>query len=312
MINWLKKWLEPKPFKQGFLPKKEGHRVFFMEFGNPSGSPVLVFHGGPGGGCRAGHANFANLKKCRVIMFDQRGCNCSLPLGRLENNDTSSLLDDAVRLLNYLNVNEKVVLRGSSWGSTLALLFAEKYPDKVRKLLLSQIFMADADSAFWEFEGNRFFCPEFVEELERKAKGKGEAVPAWFASEINSKSMKKQLDAANYYGWYERLCGNLEPAWNDLKTLSEKELAEYRIFMHYRVNGFMLKPDQIMKNIRKIKHIPAVIIHNRLDFVCPPKGAYKLHKALPNSRLIMVPERGHVGRKLYEMINHEFKRELQN
>lgn len=307
MIKWFRKLFESKPYNQGYLPEKDGHRVFFMEFGNPQGRPVLVFHGGPGGGCRPHHASFADLRRCRVILFDQRGCNNSLPLGRLESNDTLSLINDAERLLNFLNVKEKVVLRGSSWGSTLALLFAEKYPEKVEQLLLSQIFLADENDRFWEFAGNRFFCPEFVEELECKARGD---IPAYFEAEINSKSKKKQLDAANYYGWYERICGSLEPKWNNLQELDEKTLAEQRIFMHYRAADFMLKPGQIMKNIKKIRQIPAVIVHNRLDFVCPPLGAYQLHKALPNSRLIMVPERGHVGKLLYQTINKEFKKEL--
>ncbi len=308
MLNWWKKLFEPKPFNQGFLPENKGHQVFFMEFGNKKGKPILLFHGGPGGGTRPGHAKFANLRKYRVIMFDQRGCGRSLPLGMCENNTTQDLIEDANLLLNYLNIKEKIILRGASWGSTLALLFAEKYPDKVEKILLSQIFLADEDSRFWEFEGNSFFYPEFVEELERKAKGR--AVQAHFDAEISSKSLKKQLDAANYYGWYERICGNLTPQWNTLQEIDDKELASQRVYMHYSANKFMLEPNQILKNIRKIKDIPALIIHNRLDFVCPPKGAYKLHKALPKSTLIMVPERGHVGKLLYKTMMREFGKEV--
>lgn len=309
MIKWWKKWFEPKPYNQGYLPERDGHQVFFMEFGNPKGKPVLVFHGGPGGGSRPNHASFANLRKNRVILFDQRGCGNSLPGGGLENNNTQSLLDDATCLLNYLKINEKIIIRGASWGSTLGLLWAQKNPEKVEKLLLSQIFLANEDCRFWEFEGNRFFYPDFVAVLEGKARGD---IPAYFAAEINSKSLKKQLDAANYYGWYERICGNLAPQWNSLQELDAKTLAELRIFMHYRAHDFMLKPNQIMKNISKIKHIPMVIVHNRLDFVCPLKGAYELHKAMPKSRLIIVPERGHVGKLLYKTINQEFRKEIDN
>ncbi len=309
MINWWKKLFEPKPYNSGYLPDKDGHKIFFMEFGNPEGKPILFFHGGPGGGCRAYHAKIADLRKYRVIMFDQRGCGCSLPAGKLENNTAESLLNDVMRLISQLKIKDKIILRGGSWGSALALLFAERYPEKVEKLLLSQIFLADESCNYWEFEGCRWFYPEFVEEMERKSKGD---IREFFASEIRSKSLKKQLDAANYYGWYERICGSLKPHWDNKEELSEKELASQRVFMHYSANNFFLQPQQIMKNINKIKTIPTVIIHNRLDFVCPSIGAYQLHKALTNSRLIMVPERGHVGKLLSDTIMREFKKELAN
>ena len=109
MIKFWKKWFEPKAYNQGFLPEIEGHKVFFSEFGNSKGKPVLVFHGGPGGGAHARHANFANLKKYRIIMFDQRGCHKSLPLGKLENNNTSGLIRDAERLLEYLNIKYHII-----------------------------------------------------------------------------------------------------------------------------------------------------------------------------------------------------------
>ena len=308
MYKFWKKWFEPKAYNQGYLPEKDGHKVFYSEYGNPKGKPILVFHGGPGGGAKPRHASFANLKKYRVILFNQRGCNNSLPLGKLENNNTQALLEDAMRLLKYLNIKDKIILRGSSWGSALALMFAEKHPKMVEELLLSQIFLVDMGAAWWEFEGCRWHYPEFVDELEHKARGD---VPAYFAAEINSKSKKKQLDAANYYGFYERVCCSLNPKWNDCQELNEKALAELRIFMHYRENDFFVdEAGEIMKNIKKINHIPTVIVHNRLDFVCPFKGAYELHKAMPNSRLVVVSEFGHVGPKLYKTINKEMRAEL--
>ncbi|MBE6452088.1 MAG: alpha/beta fold hydrolase [Alphaproteobacteria bacterium] len=308
MFCFLKKWFEPRAFNQGYLPEKNGHKVFYSEYGNPKGMPILVFHGGPGGGARPRHAMFANLNKYRIIMFDQRGCNNSQPLGKLENNTTNDLIDDADRLLNYLKINDKIILRGASWGSTLALLFAEKYPARIEKMLLSQIFMADKDNAWWEFEGCRWHYPDFVEDLECKAKGD---IPKYFANEINSRNIKKQLDAANFYGWYERVCCSLNPRWNNCTKLDEKTLAELRIFMHYRVNDFFMKSDcDILKDIKKIKDIPTVIVHNRLDFVCPVKGAYELHKALRKSRLVIVPEFGHCGKLLFKTIKRIFCDEL--
>lgn len=304
-----RKWFEPKAFNSGFLPENEGHQVFFCEYGNPKGKPVLFFHGGPGGGARATHAKGINLKKYRAIMFDQRGCSNSIPQGKLENNTTDHLLNDACRLLNYLKINKKIILRGASWGSTLALLFAERYPQKVEKMLLSQVFLADTGSSWWEFEGCYWHYPEFVELLESKANGD---VREYFAQKICSDDEKQQLEAANYYGYYERVCCSLDPKWSDCLKLDEKSLAGHRVFMHYSNNNFFINPsDAIMNNIEKIKNIPTIIIHNRLDFVCPVKGAYELHKQLKDSKLIIVPEFGHVGKLLSKTITRVFREELK-
>ncbi len=304
-----KKWFEPKPFNEGFLPEKEGHKVFFAEFGNPEGVPILCFHGGPGGGSRPQQARFADLKRFRVILFDQRGCGRSLPAGELKNNTTQDLLKDAERLLDYLKIKEKVILRGASWGAALALLFAEKHARKICGLLLSQVFLADKAAQEWEIEGNRNFYPDFVAEMESKARGN---IRSFYEAEINSKSVKRQLNAANHYGFFERICGSLTPAWGVCSELSEKELASQRVFLHYAAQNFMLGEREIMDNIEKIKQIPAVIVHNRLDFVCPPKGAYDVHRVLLKSKLVIVPEKGHVGRLLAKAIRTEFAAWLRN
>lgn len=307
-IDFWKKWFEPKMFNGGFLPESGGHQVFFAEYGNPKGKPILVFHGGPGGSFKPKHVAFADLKKYRVIGFDQRGCGRSRPLGEMHNNNTAELLKDAERLLDYLHVTEKVIVRGASWGSTLALLFAQAHPDRVKKLLLSQIFLADNISNGWEFGGLKMFYPEFVDELEQKAKGRD--IRRHFAEMINSKSPEKQVEAANLYGSYERLCGSLYPRWGQSEDIDEAELAAQRIYMNYAVDNFMLKDLQIIKNIDSIRGIPVIIVHNRLDFVCPVYGAYMLSKLIPNSKLVIVPDRGHVSALLHKTMDKIFAEEL--
>lgn len=309
-IDFWKKWLEPKPYNQGYLPADGGHEVFFQEFGNPSGKPILVFHGGPGGSFKAKHVSFADLKKHRVVGFDQRGCGQSKPLGDMRNNNTQELLKDASRLLDYLHIEDKVVVRGGSWGSTLALLFAEAYPQKVEKLLLSQVFLADQTAAEWEFSGLKAFYPEFVDELKQKAGSRG--IRTFFAEEINSGDLRRQLEAVNLYGTYERVCGALQPVWGRNEALNEAELASNRIYMNYAVQNFMLKDLQIVKNIDSISGIPVIIVHNRLDFVCPVYGAYMIHKLVPNSKLVIVPDRGHVSGLLYRVMDKVFAEELKN
>ena len=309
VIKFLKKWLEPKPFYEGYLPVADGHAVYFAEYGNPSGKPVLFFHGGPGGSFKVRHAAFANPKKYRIIGFDQRGCGKSKPKGEIAHNDTMSLLKDVERLLDYLRIDEKVILRGASWGSTLALLFAEAHPEKIEKLLLSQIFLADSTSQNWELSGTRMFYPEFVDKLQATAGA--EDVRSYFAGEINSSDARRQTKAANLYGSFERVCGALEPHWGQFDVLDEDELASQRVYINYASRKFMLKDLQILKNIDKIAGIPVIIVHNRLDFVCPVYGAYMLHKLLPNSQLVIVPDRGHVSALLYKTMNKIFAEELK-
>lgn len=302
------KWLTPKPFNEGWLPDENGHRVYFAEFGNCKGMPVLFFHGGPGGSCKAKYAKTVNLRKYRAIMFDQRGCGQSQPLGKLEHNTTKDLLDDVDRLLNHLNIQGKIILRGASWGSTLALLWAERHPQRVEKLLLSQVFLANQDFHNWEFGGSGYLYPEFVSYIQEESTGK---TISYYNKLIQSDNLQDQLTAANHYGWFERVCGSMEPSFGTFTELSEKELASQRIYMHYAANNFFLNANDILDNIHKIKEIEACIVHNRLDLIAPLKGAWDIHKALPNSKLIIVPDFGHVSAKLYKTIKKEYAKTLK-
>ena len=304
------KWFEPKAFNQGYLPEKDGHKVYFAEYGNPRGFPVLVLHGGPGGCFKAKHVKVFDLKKYRVIGFDQRGCGKSHPLGQGQKNTVQDTLDDIDRLLEHLEIYEKIIIRGGSWGSTLALLFAERHPEKVKKLLLSQIFLADEASKKWEEEGTTWFYPDIWEQIKSKVRG-GYSVGEYYARLINTGEAQKQIKAISYLGSYERILGSLDPKIEN-KAIDEYIVASNRIYINYLANSFYLKENQIMKNIKKISSVPTLIVHNRLDFVCPPEGAFRLHKALAQSRLVIVPDKGHVSKKLYQAIAKEIKKELEN
>lgn len=302
------KWFLPKPYNDGYLPEENGHKVYFAEYGNKSGKPVLVFHGGPGGSCKSRHLKGINLKKYRVITLDQRGCGLSQPLGEIKNNTTKDLLNDYDRLLNYLNINEKVILRGGSWGSTVALLWAERNPQKTEKMLLSQIFLANDDFHHWEFDGTKYIYPEFVEYMSKKSKGN---TTSYYDKLIQSNSKKKQLEAINEFGWFERICGSMDPKFAEETDVCDKELASNRIYMNYAANNFFLKENDILKNVNKIKDIETVMVHNRLDLICPYKGAYDLHKKLNNSKLITIDEFGHVGVKIYKAIINKLNKSLR-
>lgn len=300
-------WFLPKPYNEGYLSEKNGHKVYFAEYGNKNGKPILFFHGGPGGSCKAKHLKNINLRKYRAIMLDQRGCGKSMPLGKIDKNTTQDILKDYDRLVDFLNIKEKIILRGGSWGSTLALLWAEKNPQKVEKMILSQIFLANDDFHHWEFEGTKYIYPEFVEHLTKKSKGN---IKAYYNKLIQSISNKKQLEAINEFGWFERICGSMDPKFACFSEVCDKELASNRVYINYADNNFFLKNDEILKNISRINNIETIIIHNRLDLICPFKGAYDLHKKLKKSKLIAVDEFGHVGDKLHKSIAKELHKAL--
>lgn len=303
------KWFEPKPFNQGYLPEMDGHKVFFREFGNPKGEPVLVFHGGPGGASSLGSVKPFDLKKYRVILFDQRGCGMSTPEGQWNKNTTADLIADAKRLLELLGIKRKVILRGGSWGAALALKFAETYPERVKRMLLSQIFLANSADKEWMEEKSADFYPDIMAEIKAQVP-ENETLTGYYAQLISSGERKKQEKALRYYGSYESLLGQLNPKLLP-RTVDEKSLAEARIFINYANKRFYLKDDEILKNIGRIVNIPALIVHNRLDFVCPVGNAYRLHQFLPNSKLVIAEGRGHWGPELSKRITREIRNYLK-
>ena len=242
------KWFLPKPYNEGYLPEENGHKVYFAEYGNPNGKPVLFFHGGPGGSCKSRHIKGINLKKYRVITLDQRGCGLSTPLGKIENNTTLDILKDYNRLVNILNIKEKITLRGGSWGATIALLWAERNPQIVEKILISQVFLANSDFHHWEFEGTKYIYPEFVEHLNKKSKGN---ITSYYNKLIQSNNKKKQIEASNEFCWFERICGSMNPKFAENTYICDKDLASNRIYSHYADNNFFLGENDILKNISK-------------------------------------------------------------
>lgn len=303
------KWREPKPYHQGYLPTADGHEVWFAEYGNPNGKPVLMTHGGPGGSTKPAHALPFNRKHYRVIMFDQRGCGFSKPTGKLQHNTTADILFDMERLLEYLDIKEKVILRGASWASTLMLLFAEKYPQKVEKLILSQIFLADETNEKWEHEQCALFYPDMLEQL-RKPLKKWQTIPEYYFKALMSDNIQQQKKALETYGMFERVLGALSPHWGHIAEIDDRYLYNTQIYAQYAAAHYYLKNNEIMRGVAKIKYIPTLIVHNRLDMVCPLKGAYELAKQIKNCKLVIVPEKGHIGKLLYKTIAREIKQYL--
>lgn len=308
-MSFWNKWFIPKPYHEGYLPELDGHEVYFREFGNPQGQVIVTFHGGPGFWSRPETVKNFDLKKYRVIQFDQRGCGKSKPAGNLHNNTTQDNIDDVIRLLDYLKIDGKIILYGGSWGSTMALMFAEQYPELVKCMILSKIFLANNDSRKWELKDSAAFYPDIMEAI-RGDLPDNSLIPEYYSKLINSDDPSQQAKAASLYGSLETFLGSTDPQIK-MHEPDEKELAMMRVYIYYAARYFMMEDDEIIDNIAKIKHIPTLIVHNRLDFICPPINAYRLHKVLSESKLIFVPDKGHSSKLLSNVLNAEMKEFLR-
>lgn len=299
-----------KPFNSGLLAESDGHKIAYYQYGNPKGKPVLVFHGGPGGSAKSKYAKLFNSKKYRVICFDQRGCGNSQYQDLLEENTSYNTLSDAKHLLKFLNIDEPVILYGCSWGSTLALMFAEKYPKSVSSIIVVSVFLARKYDIDWVAKESERFYPDLWNIM--RSKVKQNEIMGEYRKLLYSKRKSENLKALKYIGSYEYQLGKLEPEFPKLTKVDEKELNSARIYFHYEKNHYFMKENQVLANISKIKKLKCLILHNRLDFCCPVKQAWDLAAALPKSKLKIVPDYGHISAKLFKTTEKEIAEFLKD
>ena len=292
-----------KVFDKGYLPEYEGHEIYYQQMGNPQGEPVIFFHGGPGGQCKKSHGRYFNLKTQRVIMFDQRGAGLSKAEDIISLNDTKRLVKDAKRLLEYLNITEPVIAAGGSWGSTVALLFAEKYPECVKRICIYAVFLARREDMEWMLRDSGLFYPDLLEEIRHQSEG--ENPYTHYAKLIFSDDLGSIQTAVKYMVHYEYQLGKLDAGFKEV-ALDNNIINAARISLYYAANRYFLTDNEILKNIDKIKEIPTTIIHNRLDMCCPLKGAWDLYRSLDNAHIEIIADLGHVGDKLRKAYRKQF------
>lgn len=287
---------EIDPYDHGLLAVGDGHEVYWEACGNPKGKPALFLHGGPGGGCNENHRRLFNPKKYNIILFDQRGCGRSTPHACLEANTTNHLVADIEKLRKLLGIDRWLVL-GGSWGSTLALAYAEKHPQRVTALVLRGIFALRKKELDWFYNGgaaNLFpdLWEPFVSILsptERKD------IMGSYRRRLVSPNKKRRLQAALAWTEWEKKTSHLFIE-QETKKGSDKNkfaIAFASIENHYFINGGFIKEGQLLRNAGKLKNIPGVIIQGRYDVVCPAITAWELHKKWPESRLTIIPDAGH-------------------
>lgn len=286
---------EIKPYSSAFLPVGNGHEIYWEQSGNPDGVPVVLFHGGPGGGASPVQRRFFDPGHYRIILFDQRGAGRSSPFGSVEHNTRAILLEDIERLRRHLSVDRWHVF-GGSWGSTLALSYAAAHPDRCLGLILSGIFLMEREEIDWFFYGIKSFFPEAWEQFANyiPASERGDLLEAYH-KRLFSDDKDIALEAAIRWCLYESACSSLIPNYETITTEGQKAavLTIARIECHYFKNEVIAPEHSLLKQVDKFRAIPAIIVNGRYDMLCPIKTAHKLHLAWPEADYVVVPDGGH-------------------
>jgi len=286
-----------QPYRTGFLQVSATHSVYFEESGNPSGKPVVFLHGGPGGGTSPKQRRFFDPARYRIVLFDQRGCGRSRPHASLEDNTTWHLVADIEALRSHLGV-ERWQVFGGSWGSSLALAYAETHPERVSELVLRGIFLLRRWELEWFYQrGTSQLFPEAFEpflklipEAER-----GDMIAAYHRR-LTSQSPLERQEAARVWSVWEASTSHLVQDQHYIQSAAGDEfsLAFARIEAHYFVNGgFLRSESQLLDDVARIRHLPCVIVQGRYDIVCPVQSAWELSKAYPEAELRIVSDAGH-------------------
>ena len=285
-----------EPYASGMLDVGDGHRVYYERVGTPGATPAVFLHGGPGGGVDADHRRFFDPARYDVLLFDQRGCGRSTPHASLEANTTWHLVADIERLRQLVGCDRWLVF-GGSWGSTLALAYAETHPDRVSALVVRGIFTITRAEIDWFY---RYGASEiFPDSWERfiaplTAAERADPVKA-FRARLTSDDAETRLTAARAWSRWEGETITLLPQPMTVERFGGDHfaLAFARIENHYFTHGAWLEESQLVRNAHLLKDIPGVIVHGRYDVVCPARTAFELHRAWPEAEFHIVEAAGH-------------------
>ncbi|WP_019142929.1 prolyl aminopeptidase [Noviherbaspirillum massiliense] len=284
-----------EPYRSGRLAVDELHTLYWEECGNPDGQPVLFLHGGPGGGLSPKHRCYFDPAHYRIVLFDQRGAGRSTPLGEYRNNTTQLLIADIERIRHMLGIDRWLVF-GGSWGSTLALAYGETHPERCFGFVLRGIFLCTQDEIDWFLHGMRWFYPEvhaeFVAPIPEAERGN---LLQAYAKRLFSDDPAVYVPAARAWSRYEGSCAFLLSNPQAIEDFSSDAVALGlgRLEAHYFLHRGFLEEEQLIRNIDRIRHLPAVIVQGRYDMVCPPRTAYRLHAAWPEARMRVIAAGGH-------------------
>ena len=286
-----------EPFDQRILDVGEGHRLYVEQCGNPEGLPVVVLHGGPGGGCSPAMRRYFDPAIYRIVLFDQRGCGRSRPHASVEDNTTWHLVADIERIRETLGI-ERWAVFGGSWGATLALIYAESHPDRVRMLALRGVFLMTEEELDWFYGGGagRFWPELWARFAGMVDAGERDDLIAAYARRLFSGNREEEVRFARAWAGWENALASIDNDGHGGEGPAEYCRAFARIENHYfRNRGFLDAEHQILHpdRISRIAAIPGVIVQGRYDMICPPRAAHALSAAWPLARLAMIARAGH-------------------
>lgn len=282
----------PSPaYNEGYLQVSELHSIYYAQFGNPLGLPVVVVHGGPGAGCADAWSSFFDPAFYRIIMFDQRGAGRSVPPAEMKDNTPQYSVNDMEALRNHLGVDKWLVF-GGSWGTTLAIFYGETHPQQCLGFILRGTFLGRPHEYEHVFYGMKATFPEAWEEMVQAIfEEEREDLISAFHHRVMDPNPEAHLPAAHAFMRYDTICGSLLPNPEAVQTLALDDkltLNVARAFIHYSVHRFFFTENQLLNAIDKISHLPAIIVHGRYDTICLPQTSYELHAAWKNSKLWFV------------------------
>ena len=287
-----------KPYVNHSLRVDAIHTLHVEECGNPGGLPVFFLHGGPGGGISPEHRRFFDPERYRIILFDQRGCGRSTPHAELVDNTTDHLVSDMEQIRQYLGI-ERMLLFGGSWGSTLALVYAQRHPQRVLGLVLRGIFLCRPEDIGWFYQsGAHRIFPDaweaFVQPIPPAERD--DLVGAYYRRLTGSDEIAR-MSAAKAWSVWEARCATLREDRGLVRHFSDPyaALALARIECHYFMHNSFLAENEILAHAARLAEMPAVIVHGRYDMVCPLDQAWALHQAWPDARLRIIADAGHAA-----------------
>jgi proline iminopeptidase len=293
---------EISPYHATWIERPHGHKIYVELSGNPHGKPIIFLHGGPGGGTNPKQRQFFDPKHYQIILFDQRGCGQSKPLGETKGNTTQDLLSDMEAIRKHFDIKRWIIF-GGSWGSALALAYATQYPETIKALILRGIFLSRKTELDWFLDEVKAFFPEAHQTLlDFLPDDKRDGLVKNYSELVFSNDLKISGPASISWNRFESGLLKLLPQAEDNTILTDEdiqnEIARARVQLHYIKDQCFIDGKKILEEVKQLKDIPTTIIQGRYDMVCPPITAYELYQCMPHANFIMVPDAGHSASEL--------------
>ena len=283
------------PFDQRIIDVGQGHKIYMEQCGNPNGIPVVVLHGGPGGGCSPAMRRYFDPKVYRVILFDQRGCGRSRPYASVTENTTWHLVADIEKIRKLLEIESWMVF-GGSWGATLALIYAQTHPDRASYLILRGVFLMTKAEIDWFYGGGagKFWPETWARFVAPIPDGERDDMVGAYHRRLFSGDLREETRFGRAWSSWENALASIHSSGTSGESPGDYARAFARLENHYFINnGFLEFDGQILANMGKISHIPGVIVQGRYDMICPPTSAWRINELWPAAELKMVRNAGH-------------------